>query len=152
MVSTSDLLKILLVVQFAVLFAFSAPANNEDSGYYNGVSDNVKNHKINNRINNWIISQYVEDYNGEFIVKPSGFWPLSPYQQYRNYPSHREQAKVFMMAPTKRNSELVNFSFLCGVKNVYLNFIFSICSIFNLDKFASWFAQKHGCGWKVKKL
>jgi Pigment-dispersing hormone (PDH) len=64
--------------------------------------------------NKWIILQYDSEVNAGWIPVPANYFsppnymPASYYQTNHLYPTHNDKMKNWLVAPSKRNSELIN--------------------------------------------
>lgn len=104
MVKASEVLALFFVI-FAVDFCFAMALGDEPS--YDAVSAKSS---VSNTENLRIISQYDQDMNSGWVPVPSMYLQPMPANYYPNrfYPMHHEKVKTWLVAPSKRNSELIN--------------------------------------------
>jgi hypothetical protein len=107
MVKSSDLLKLFLVISTVEICRAMAIAEEPS---FDVVSERISVAKL--RISR-IIPQYDQDVSGGWVPVPSSYFsppnymPASYYPN-RFYPAHHEKVKTWLVAPSKRNSELIN--------------------------------------------
>lgn len=107
MMKSSDLLKLFLVISIVGLSC--AMAIGEEPNYdVVSVKHSVKNISISR-----IISQYDQEVNGGWVPVPASYFSppnYMPANYYPNklHPNHHEKVRTWLVAPSKRNSELIN--------------------------------------------
>lgn len=120
MVKSSDILKLILVIQF-VEFCVALPLN-EDI-YDSAVSDRklITLKAFNSNHVDIFSKQYDQELNGYVpiasLVAPSNYWQQKAFPSSRYYPSLNERNIKTWLVPSKRNSELIN-SLLGLPKNI----------------------------------
>lgn len=122
MVKSSDILKLILVIQF-VEFCVALPLN--EDVYDSAVSDHRYLMKLiafnNNHVDIFYSKQYDQELNGYVpiasLVAPSNYWQQKAFPSSRYYPSYNERNIKTWLVPSKRNSELIN-SLLGLPKNI----------------------------------
>lgn len=104
---SSDLLKLIFVI-YSVDFCIAMAIGEEPNFDVVSVESSIS--KIQN---SRIISQYDQDINAGWVPVPSNYFSppnYIPANYYPNrfYPVHHDKVKTWVVAPSKRNSELIN--------------------------------------------